>query len=119
MTTDSNLNAWVDAYPDETIPWQAMADKLGWQEPITFASLLQAHRLSEGWTQIQTAKQLGMSKQLYGDYEKGRKLPSLQQALRLCSQLGLAAPLAVSCLLDEQLRQAGMTDYTVKLEKAN
>jgi transcriptional regulator with XRE-family HTH domain len=63
------------------------------------------------------AKRVGISKQQLSDYENGRKLPSIEQAIRLCTALEMPVSVALRCLLDEQIQQAGITGYRISLEK--
>lgn len=86
----------------DQIYWRKKAEKL------TFGQIIRAHRLCEEWSLTSTAEQLGISKQQLSDYEKGRKLPSLEKAYQMAKVLGMLPEGLVLRLINEQLRRSSI-----------
>lgn len=103
MTTEHDNN---------TIPWYQVPGML---KRDNTGETLRAFRLCEEWTLKQAAAQVGISYQLLAAYERGEKLPSVQQARRLAVALGIPETGFIQTLLEDQLLRAGM-DCQVKLE---
>jgi DNA-binding XRE family transcriptional regulator len=70
---------------------------------LTFGRYLRAHRLGEEWSQVWTAKKIGLSKQGLNDLERGRKLPSIKKALQIAKKLELPEHLIVMLVLQDQV----------------
>ena len=71
--------------------------------PLTFASLLKAHRLGEEMTQVELAKTLGLSKQSLNDLESGRKFPTIRRAIGIAKKISLLPELVVQVVLQDQV----------------
>ncbi|PWU15742.1 MAG: XRE family transcriptional regulator [Bdellovibrio sp.] len=82
--------------------------------PLTFARLLESHRLAEDLTQSQLAKKLRISRQKLNDFEHGRRFPSLRMAADFAEALGEHAPTWVSVVIEEMLRREDL-DFRVTL----
>lgn len=78
------------------------------QRTLSFAQVLQAHRLAEGWTLAQTGQRLGVTHQLVHAYETGKKLPSPEVAYRMGQTLGIVPEYAVLLVMNDQLRRANL-----------
>ena len=72
---------------------------------LTFADLLLSHRLGEGLSQAEFAKQLGISAQRLCDFEKGRRLPNVKSTEKWAKKLGYSPQLWVQAVLQDQLRR--------------
>ena len=84
---------------------------------LSFGDLLKAWREAEGFTQVEFAEKLGLSRQNTSDIEHGRRIPSPTRASKIAKKLGLPeAPLIALCLRDA-LQKEGF-NYDVKLETA-
>jgi transcriptional regulator with XRE-family HTH domain len=82
--------------------------------PLTFGSLLEAHRLAEEISQSEMAKKLKISRQKLNDFEHGRRFPSLRMAADTAEALGEHAPTWVAVVLEEMLRKEDL-DFKVTL----
>lgn len=76
--------------------------------PQTFASMLEAHRISDEVSQKNLAKKLGISQSSLCDLEKGRKIPSPKRAAQIAEALGYPSELWVLTALQDQLNEAGI-----------
>ena len=99
MTTERNRPDVSDA---EQAQWRGRMERLGVGE------ILKAHRRCEGWSQVETAAKLGISKQQLSDYENGRKLPSIEKAYAMAQLLGLLPEFLVLETINAQLRQSAI-----------
>lgn len=75
---------------------------------VTFGKLLQAHRLSDGFSQKDFAKKLKISQSSLCDLEKSRKIPSAGRAYQIAKTLGLSVHLWVEVALQDQLKEQGI-----------
>ncbi len=73
--------------------------------PLTFGRLLKSHRQGEELTQVQMAKELGLSKQNLNDLESGRVLPSLRRAVKIARKIGQLEALMVQLVLQDQVNR--------------
>jgi len=73
--------------------------------PLCFSDLLLIQREDEGFTQVEMAKLLGVSKQKLCDFEKGRRLPSAKMAASWAKKLGHPQEVWVQIILQDQLRR--------------
>ena len=106
--------------PDnETTHWRDLPDLVAIAEDMTFGRLLRTWRTCEDLTQTDVAKQLGVSTQMVSQYETGKRLPSIREAVRLAELLGFSAGQAIRYVLAEQIAQAGVGNYKVTLEKVS
>lgn len=81
---------------------------------LTFAKVLEAHRLGEEMSQKHFAELLGISQQSLCDLEKGRKIPSPERAARIAEKLDEPADYWIKLSLQDMLR-AQHLDYDVSL----
>ena len=72
--------------------------------PLTFAKVLEAHRLGEEISQKDFAKLLGISQQSLCDLEKGRKIPSAERASKIAEKLGEPSDFWIKLALQDMLR---------------
>jgi transcriptional regulator with XRE-family HTH domain len=73
---------------------------------ITFGKTIRAYRLAEEWSLTNTAEKIGISKQQLGDYESGRKLPSIEKAYQIAKALGMMPQGVVLQVINEQLHKS-------------
>ena len=76
--------------------------------PLTFGSLLKAHRFGEELTQVQFAKLLGLSKQSLNDLEGNRKSPTIHRAIGIAKKIGLLPELVVQVVLQDQVSKENL-----------
>lgn len=72
---------------------------------MTFARAIRAWRESEGWTQVEMARKLGVSRANLCDFEKGRKLPGPGRAWKMARKIGMVEPYVVQLVLQDILRR--------------
>lgn len=84
-------------------------------QPLTFGSHLRAIRLGEELTQIEMAKQLGITNSHLSDIENERKLVSVERAARWAEALGYHPADFVRMVLSDEVRRAGL-DMRVRVE---
>lgn len=82
---------------------------------LTFASLLESHRLCEELSQKEFAKILGISPSSLCDLEKGRKIPAPHRAFKIASLLGVSKKLWVEVALQDHLKKEGLEDLKVSV----
>lgn len=75
---------------------------------LSFGKMIESHRLSEGYSQREFAKQLGISPASLFDLEKGRKLPSIKRAVSVALTLGLSTPTCIELAIQDQLNELGL-----------
>lgn len=85
--------------------------------PLKFQDLLFSVRTTEEFTQEELAKKSGTSKAKICDFEKGRRVPSLELAAKIAKVLGHSEALFVSKIIEEQLKEAKLK-LKVKIEAA-
>lgn len=100
-------------------PWETVAKALNIQPSRTYGQLLATWRKAEGLTQTEAARRVGISKQLLSAYETGKQVPTLQTGVTLANTLGVFLPQAIQALLQDQLKQASLTNYTVTVKPVN
>lgn len=83
---------------------------------LTFAKVIEAHRLGEEMTLTEMAKLLGISKQSLCDLEKGRRIPSPSRAASIADKLGMIPESFIRLAIQDQLRQEDL-HYNVSLTK--
>jgi transcriptional regulator with XRE-family HTH domain len=86
--------------------------------PLTFAGLIESHRLCEEMSQKDFAKKLGIAPSTLCDLEKGRKIPTPKRAAAIAKKLGMFEMTWITAALQDELR-ANKMNYIVKLEKAS
>jgi len=85
--------------------------------PLVFKDLLHSIRTTEEISQVELAKSVGTSKAKICDFEKGRRIPSLELAAKLAKALGHSEALFVAKIIEEQLQEANLK-LKVKVEAA-
>lgn len=85
--------------------------------PLTFKDLLHSVRTTEEISQVELAELTGTSKAKICDFEKGRRVPTLEQAAKLAEALGHSEALFVAKLLEEQIKDANLK-LKIKVEAA-
>ncbi len=83
--------------------------------PMTFGKALWALRKSDEVSQVDLARELGISRQNLCDLEKGRKIPSPERAFNIGEALGYGGAYFVRLALQDQLRESGL-DLKVTVE---
>ena len=83
--------------------------------PLTFKDLLHSTRLSEEVTQVELAEMVGTSKSKICDFEKGRRVPSLEMAAEIAEALGSSKALFVAKLIEDQIKEANLK-LKIKIE---
>lgn len=73
---------------------------------LNFGTFLRAARSSQGLTQAEMAKILGVSVSVICDIEKGRQLVSPSLAVKIAKKAKLSKKLAVKLCLQDQLDKA-------------
>ena len=76
--------------------------------PLYFCDLIKAHRLGEEMTQEELATKLSISKQKVCDYEKGRRLPSMETAVKWAKKLKEPHEIWVRAYLQQQVDEADL-----------
>ena len=74
--------------------------------PLGFKDLLRSIRTTEEISQVELAELVGTSKAKICDFEKGRRVPSLELGAKLAKALGHSEALFVSKLIEEQIKDA-------------
>ncbi len=83
---------------------------------LTFADMILSIRTTDEISQTDLATQIGVSRGIICDIEKGRRLPTIEQAKDMAEFLGYPAEGFISILLQDQLRKAKVL-MKVSLEK--
>jgi transcriptional regulator with XRE-family HTH domain len=76
------------------------------KKPLSFKDLLHSVRTTEGMTQVDLADLAGTTKAKICDFEKGRRIPTMELAAKLANALGHSEALFVSKLIEEQIKSA-------------
>jgi transcriptional regulator with XRE-family HTH domain len=85
--------------------------------PLTFGRAVESVRKSEGLSQDECAKRLGVSKSHLCDVEKGRKTVSPERAARWAHILGYPESVLVRLAIQGELDAAGLK-YKVAIQAA-
>ena len=85
--------------------------------PLAFKDLLHSVRITEEISQVQLADKSGTTKAKICDFEKGRRVPTLELAAKLAKALGHSEALFVSKLIEEQIKDANLK-LKIKVEAA-
>lgn len=85
--------------------------------PLAFQDLLHSVRTTEEVTQAELAERAGTTKAKICDFEKGRRVPTLELAAKLAKALGHSEALFVAKLIEEQIKEANLK-LKVKIEAA-
>jgi transcriptional regulator with XRE-family HTH domain len=84
---------------------------------LLFKDMLHSVRLSVEMSQVELANLLGTTKSKICDYEKGRRVPTLEVASRLAKALGHSEALFVKKILEAQIEEADLK-LKIKVEAA-
>jgi len=84
--------------------------------PLTFGNSLEAYRLSEGMSQKEFAKKLGINPQSLCDLEKGRRIPSIERAAKIAKKLKEPIETWLTLALADMMRNAHI-DLSVEVKK--
>ena len=76
--------------------------------PLYFSDLLKAHREGEEMTQEELSKKLKVSRQKICDYEKGRRLPSMETVVKWAKKLKEPHEIWVRAYLQQQVDDANL-----------
>jgi len=85
--------------------------------PLSFGRAMASVRKSEGWSQEEYAKKLGISKSHLCDVEKGRKVVSPERASRWARLLGYPESVFIRLAIQAELDAAGLS-YRVEINAA-
>ena len=83
---------------------------------ITFGRFLVSWRASEGLSQVEFSKKLGLSAANLCDLEQRRRIPSPARAKKIAKKLGLPEKGLVTIALEDALEKDGLK-YTVELRE--
>lgn len=75
---------------------------------ISFGDALKDFREIQGYTQVELAKLLGISKQELCNIEKGRKIISVERSVTFAKALKLPKTVFASYILEDALYRAGI-----------
>lgn len=85
---------------------------------MTVGMFLKAFRESEGLSQIEYARKIGLSRANLCDIEKGRKLISPERASKLSKKMGVPEKALIQLAIQDILHDARLK-YTVELKAAS
>jgi transcriptional regulator with XRE-family HTH domain len=85
---------------------------------MTFGSLVRSLRVSDGISQVDLAKKMGVSKQFLSDVEHNRKEVGIGFAKKISSILGYSIEPLLELLIRDQLRRQNL-NYVVQIKKAS
>lgn len=83
--------------------------------PMSVGLFIKSFRESEGTSQTDYARKLGLSRANLCDIEKGRKLVGPERASKLATRLGVPESVLIQLALQDSLRAAKL-NYTVELK---
>ena len=101
-----------------TKKWQSIEDLEHRFGRMTVGMFLSAFRESEGLSQVEYAKKLGLSRANLCDLEKGRKLISPERAAKLAKKIGVPERVLIQLAIQDLLSAARLK-YTVELKVAS
>ena len=82
---------------------------------ISFGEVLNSFRVSKELSQVEMAKALGVSKQDLCNIEKGRKIVSIERAVKFAKSLKYSPTVFAKYVIEDQLRRAGLPNQ-IKIE---
>ncbi len=85
---------------------------------MTVGMFVKAFRESEGLSQSEYARKVGLSRANLCDLEKGRKLISPERAAKLSKKLGVPEKVLIQLAIQDSLHAARLK-YTVELKAAS
>jgi transcriptional regulator with XRE-family HTH domain len=101
-----------------TKKWQGIEDLEHRFGQMTVGMFLSSFRESEGLSQSEYAKKLGLSRANLCDLEKGRKLISPERAVKLAKKIGVPERVLIQLAIQDLLSAARLK-YTVELKAAS
>jgi transcriptional regulator with XRE-family HTH domain len=87
------------------------------KSPLEFKDFLYSLRITEELSQVDLAKLSGTTRSKICDFEKGRRLPTLELGACIAKALGHSEALMVSKLIEEQIKSANLK-LKIKVEAA-
>ena len=75
---------------------------------VSFGEVLNSFRVSKDLSQVEMANVLGVSKQDLCNIEKGRKIVSIERAMRFAKSLKHSPTVFVKYVIEDQLHRAGL-----------
>ena len=75
---------------------------------ISFGEVLKPFSETRGWTQVEMANVLGISKQDLCNIEKGRKIVSVDRCVKFAKALNHSPSVFAKYVLEDQLMRAGI-----------
>ena len=94
---------------------ERLAERFG---RMSVGMFLSAFRESEGHSQTEYAKKLGLSRANLCDLEKGRKLISPERAAKLAVKMGVPEKVLIQLAIQDSLHEANLK-YVVELKAAS
>jgi len=85
--------------------------------PLTFSGLIKSIRVADGYTQVEMANKIKISKAHLCDIEKGRRQITPARAAKFAKALGYSVNQFIALALQDQVRNAGF-DLIVQVEAA-
>ena len=85
--------------------------------PLLFKEMLHSLRTSEEVSQVELAALAGTTKAKICDFEKGRRVPTIELGAKLAIALGHSEALFVKKILEEQIKEADL-NLKIKVEAA-
>lgn len=87
-------------------------------EELNFANMIHSLRMADEVSQVELADMVGISKGIMCDIEKGRRLPTIDQAKNMAEALGYPIQGFIAILFQDQLKKANL-NLTVSLDDAS
>jgi transcriptional regulator with XRE-family HTH domain len=103
----------------DLVDFDNLPEQKSWVLNRTLGSEIRAWRECEDWSLEQAAKRLGISRQALHQYETGKKLPSVEQTIRLAEGLGAMAEMWLIYRIETELKAVGYTVEQLKIHKAS
>jgi transcriptional regulator with XRE-family HTH domain len=101
------------------IEFDATPEQQAWVLNRTLGSEIRTWRECEAWSLEQAAQKLGISRQALHQYETGKKLPSVEQTIRLAEGLGAVPEMWLVYRIETELKSVGYAVDSFKIHKAS
>ncbi len=88
------------------------------KEELNFANMISSLRIADEVSQVELADMIGISKGIMCDIEKGRRLPTIEQAKNMAEALGYPVQGFIAILFQDQLKKVNL-NLTVTLDDAS
>lgn len=115
MTTELNNNSNNTHFNLTNAILPASAEELFGKDPLTFGEELRCLRKCMGLTQAETAKHLGISKQLLSAYETDKQLPTITKVVELATLFDYCPKLLLGSRTRFEFKKVGF-NVTVDLK---